>query len=340
MRTSSLMCGASTTRVKGTTHSTHPPHKIHSRIDYFLIPHSQLHAVKNSTIGLRTWSDHAPIMLTYALSDISTHKTPFWRLNESLLQRPEVLEEVNRELTGYFRTNTTADCTPGSVWEAHREVIRGIFIKHGAQIKRENGKQLELLLNKLHITASQHKNSPDPLVEAELNSTRSQINDLLGYRAKAALQRCRLTTYESGDKCGRILARAVKDLKMKTYIPHIKTITDTKVSLPRQIANSFKEYYETLYSLPSVPRAQSRMEAYVSSSQIPTLTPENIADLDSPITQEELTLALKSAKPDKAPGPDGLTLPYYKTLFSSLNTHMISFFNAIGPQTAFSNDTT
>lgn len=86
-------------------------------------------------------------------------------------------------------------------------------------------------------------------MEAELASLRNQINDLLGYKAKAALEKDSLIAYESGDKCGWILARAVKDIKMQTYISHIKTATDMKVSLAHQITNTFKEYYETLYNL-------------------------------------------------------------------------------------------
>lgn len=71
------------------------PHKVYTRIDYFLIPHSQLHAVRDSSIGSTILSDYAPISLTYALLDVTSTKTHFWKLNESLLQVPEILEEVN-----------------------------------------------------------------------------------------------------------------------------------------------------------------------------------------------------------------------------------------------------
>lgn len=262
----------------------------------------------------------------------------FWRLNESLLQKREILEEVNRELKFYFQTNTTADCSPGAVWEAHKVVIRGVFIKHGARIKEEAGKQLDSLLVKLHIAESQHKNSLSPLAEAELSSLRSQINDLLGYRAKAALQKCWLIAYESGD-CWRILARAVKDLKMQTYIPHIKMETATKVNLPHHIANTFRDYYKSLHNLPTSSGTQHLMEAYLSSSQIPTLSPESVAELEAPITSEELELALNSTKPGKALGPDGFTLQFYKTLLSSLSPHMITFFNEIGKTATFLSET-
>lgn len=107
------------------------PHKVYTIIDFFLIPHNRLHAVRETSIGSIKWSDHAPISLTYALSKVASRVTRLWRLNESLLQVP--LAEITRELTLYFQTNVTPDSDSGIVWEAHKAVIRGIFIKHSAR---------------------------------------------------------------------------------------------------------------------------------------------------------------------------------------------------------------
>lgn len=41
------------------------PHQVYSRINYFLIPHTQLHAIRDTSIGSITWTDHAPVMITY-----------------------------------------------------------------------------------------------------------------------------------------------------------------------------------------------------------------------------------------------------------------------------------
>lgn len=60
------------------------PHQTYSRIDYFLIPHRDLHAIKETNIGSITWSDHAPITLRYALPDLRSTQKPPWRLNEGL----------------------------------------------------------------------------------------------------------------------------------------------------------------------------------------------------------------------------------------------------------------
>lgn len=78
------------------------PHKVYSRIDFFLLPHDQLHLVETTTLGQITWSDHAPIHLTYTLSERPSPRSIFWRLNESLLQTLEVLGEVSKAIDSYF----------------------------------------------------------------------------------------------------------------------------------------------------------------------------------------------------------------------------------------------
>lgn len=121
-------------------------HQLYTRIDYFLIPHTQLHTVEQTSIGNRTWLDHAPIFLIYHLSDTPSPRHHFWRLNESLLQNPEVLTDMTRALNLYFQENDHPDCDPGILWEAHKVVLRGILISHGARIKKERNKQLSQLL--------------------------------------------------------------------------------------------------------------------------------------------------------------------------------------------------
>lgn len=121
------------------------PHQAYSRIDLFLIPQNQLHAVKGSAVESITWSAHAPVSMQYALADYFRGQRKPWRLNESLLQNPDVVADVTKEITRYFHTNTSADGR--LIWEAHKAVIRGVLIKHGARLKRQKTAQLTLLLD-------------------------------------------------------------------------------------------------------------------------------------------------------------------------------------------------
>lgn len=65
------------------------------------------------TIGKVTWSDHLPITLQYRLAEPSPSREWRWHLNESLLQDPEVLTDVARELTTYFQFNDIPESDPG-----------------------------------------------------------------------------------------------------------------------------------------------------------------------------------------------------------------------------------
>lgn len=81
--------------------------------------------IETPLIGSITWSDHVLLGLTYTLTDTSTAPNRSWRLNESLLQDQDELADVVKELGNYFHINATPDCAKGTVWEAHKAVIRG-----------------------------------------------------------------------------------------------------------------------------------------------------------------------------------------------------------------------
>lgn len=182
-------------------------------------------------------------MLTYALTENTTTRTKTWRLNESLLQDEEVLKDVSTELDNYFKTNTTPDSDPGIVWEAHKAVIRGVLIKHGARIKREHTRQITSLLHDLHLAEARHKHAQTATGESELLQLRTKITDLMQFRAKASLQVCRRVTYESGNKCGKLLANSLREQTMANYIPHITLPSGQKVSHPQKIASAFREFH-------------------------------------------------------------------------------------------------
>lgn len=126
--------------------------------------------------------------MRYALTDFYRGQRKPWRLNESLLQDPEILADITRDITNYFRTNTTSDSGTGLIWEAHKAVIRGTLIKHSARLKRLRMAQLTSLLDKLRALELSHKQSPTGPLKAELDTIRTQVTDLLTFEAKAALQ--------------------------------------------------------------------------------------------------------------------------------------------------------
>lgn len=57
-----------------------------------------------------------------------------------------VRDEVAEERHNYFQLNDMEGISPTVVWEAHRCVITGMLIRHGARLKKENETQVDALL--------------------------------------------------------------------------------------------------------------------------------------------------------------------------------------------------
>lgn len=223
------------------------------------------------------------------------------------------------------KTNTP-DSNPSFVWKAHKAVISGVLIKHGACIKRQRSIQLTLLLDDLHKAEARHKHAQTPAGEAELLLLRAKITDIMQFRAKAAIQVCRRMPYESRDKCGRLLANSLKEQALANYIPHIMTSSGQKTTFPRNIAREFKEFYASLYNLQKPASSQTQIENYLCKSGLPKLPAEASVLLDEPISIDEIKSvvgAIKLAQTDTRPN---ITRPCYHisgNTYTNFTTHWV-----------------
>lgn len=97
--------------------------------------------------------------------------------------------------------------------------------------------------------------------------------------------------------------------------------------MPTQIASEFQAYYSSLYNLQNRRTSDTQRRDYLTQSDTPKLSEETRAALEEPITLMELQGPIKDMKPGKAPGPDGFTLQYYRTLVPVLGPHLVKLFN-------------
>lgn len=71
------------------------------------------------------------------------------------------------------------------------------------------------------------------------------MTDLLKYEAKMSLQVGCKCTYESGNKCGKLLARALREQRQLSILG----ANGEKICLSKQIAEAFGDFYYSLYNL-------------------------------------------------------------------------------------------
>uniref|UniRef100_A0A8C5QG16 Reverse transcriptase domain-containing protein n=1 Tax=Leptobrachium leishanense TaxID=445787 RepID=A0A8C5QG16_9ANUR len=95
----------------------------------------------------------------------------------------------------------------------------------------------------------------------------------------------------------------------------------------------FRSHFHTLYNLdkttPPTSTLTHKIETYLQSHVKRKLSIANRQLIEAPITDEELRMAITDTPTGKAPGPDGLSLLYYKKLLETLIPQWLSAFNSL-----------
>lgn len=148
--------------------------------------------------------------------------------------------------------------------------------------------------------------------------------------------------YEHGNKCGRLLARTIQAAKTLSTIHHIRDKQGKLFSRNEDIAKQFETFYSKLYNLShdhpdlSTPHScTTQLQNFIAQFCPNLITTQQAEDLESPLSAEEINLAINQMKVWKSPGPDVLPLQYYKSFLDVLSPRMLTAFNTLAhPQTS------
>ena len=75
--------------------------------------------------------------------------TNIWRLNNTLLNNQQIIEEVKKEIKIYTETNENENTTTQNLWDSIKVVLRGRFIAIQAYLKKQEKNQINNLT--LHL---------------------------------------------------------------------------------------------------------------------------------------------------------------------------------------------
>ncbi|XP_018410174.1 PREDICTED: poly [ADP-ribose] polymerase 4-like [Nanorana parkeri] len=178
-------------------------------------------------------------------------------------------------------------------------------------------------------------------LDLSLEQKRSHLRSLLDLSALKYRESLRRSLYEHNDKCGRLLARSIRTLLTRTYVPKIQTKNGQVVHSTDQIAQEFQAYYAELYNIPA-PGASflildllEQAASYIAATPLPTLPAEAAALLGESFSLEEVTEAIGGLPSEKSPGPDGFTGAFYKHFRDPIAPLLLSAFNSISADCPF-----
>lgn len=292
------------------------PHALYSRIDYFFVFNWDLHRVNQCDIGPIALSDHSPIYINVCLD--RKPKATLWRLNPSILNRPETCEGLKVDIRTYLEQNDNSEVTPTILWDAMKAVMRGKIIATTSLLNKIRKKRLHDLETQLKQLQRIHSSNLDTRTKQEIRGIRNEIDEISTQEIQKKMLFTKQRYYETGGKSMKLLAYKLKKQQADNTIYKIRDPLSGAIECRiDKIQNSFEKFYKTLYSQPHIDNSL-QIDPFLASLDLPSVTEEQNDQLTAEITKEELDHAISKLKVNKSPGTDGFNSEWYKVLRKQL----------------------
>ena len=128
--------------------------------------------------------------------------------------------------------------------------------------------------------------------------------------AEYALLHIKQRYYIGGNKAGRMLANKLRAKTMQQGVSALRGLNGALLHSDADIAAEFGRFYADIYS--SLPVAEQDIACYLVGIPLPSLSPDEIEQLEADIRLEEVISAISRLQLGKAPGSVGFTPAFYK----------------------------
>ena len=217
----------------------------------------------------------------------------------------------------FLENNKTESTSPSLLWETLKAVIREDIISYSTHLARKNKQKQQELIDAILSVDREYSCSPNPELFAKRIKLQTDYDILSTDKAEHLLRRSKGTYYEYGDKASHLLALQLKRQSASNFISQIYDSSHSLITSPSEINSIFASYYSNLYQ--SEPPANNTILAnFLDNIDIPTIDPRIKEELEKPIMLEEFISCLKLIQNNKAPGPDGFPVDFYKKFSQQL----------------------
>ena len=137
-------------------------HGTFSRIDHILGHKSSLGNFKKNKISQVIFSDHSAVRLDLNYRNKIVKNSNIWRLNSTLLNNQQIIEEIKKEIKICIETNENENTTTQNLWDTVKAVLGGRFIAIQAYLKKQEKSQINNLT--LHLKQLEKEEMKNPRV--------------------------------------------------------------------------------------------------------------------------------------------------------------------------------
>ena len=298
---------------------------IFCRLDYWLISDKLNDLVKQVDIQASIKTDHSSIILE--LEDIKdTPKGPgFWKLNTSLLARPEYVEMISKELPNWLKDAEDLS-DKRAKWDWLKFKIKSCSIAYSKVISRvRKGREEELNL-KYQALLKIFQENPCETTRQEMEKVKSELEALYDEKVEGIIIRSRARWHEHGEKNSKYFLNLEKWNNIKKHIR--KLFVNGVISTdPFEILNTERRFYEKLYSKQNTNVNSDEANSFLNNPDLLRLPKELSESCEGEISLQECENILNTFQAGKTPGNDGIPVEFYRAFWPLLGKFMVDSFN-------------
>ena len=291
-----------------------PTPKLCRRLDYFLISNT----LQDMTVGCDATtsyrSDHAPIYLR--ISPVCQFKKgpSLWKYNANLGMNIQycqgvkgVIEKIKQE---------QQNISHQAKWEFIKYKIREFSISFSKKLAKEKREKME----NAEKIIFQYENSEDHNVTEEIYTlNKREYQNILDEKMNGQILRSKVQNYQFGEKSSKFfLSLEKRTAKLNTLTMVCKEDSDDILYSSGEINKEIKNYFSSLFKRKSS-RTKQECKQFLETKNFPKLNENHLEMLNTPITIEDLKMAIKNSQSGKSPGSDGLTREFYIVFWNDIS---------------------
>ena len=293
----------------------------YSRIDYWLTSRSLNSQIDKVFYCFAPFTDHSAINLVINTEQVKRGRGT-WKMNSDHLLHKE-FKQGFIEMWGKCQLKKECFSDINIWWDVGKKRIQAYAQKYALEYNAANRSKLREIEEKIDLLKK---------ANADYKNLQKEYEDIFANKVKGAQIRSRAQWWEEGEKSSKYFfglekRNSKEKAWTKIWDKNGQTLFGTKAIQARQV-----EFYKELYKSQNLSNNEKERDFFLGSldstdgSKTYKLSNESKELMDSDISIEEIRIALRKMNNNKSPGPDGISVEFYKLFWSIISKDLHEVF--------------
>ena len=278
-----------------------------SRIDRFYIQKNT--TVKNTDVAETPLSDHKLVHLDIEISSNQKRGKGRWCANTRIYQREDFREEIHK-ITETLKEDPTYQNDIISWWKNYKNHIKKSHIKFAKIQKKEILEQQQHLELNLKVAEINVRLDPyNSRYRTQYQNAKKILKNSILTKTREKMAKNRYNNFGPNYFRTKEFYRQFRQNQKKTHIEKLKDHEGQMVNTPQGLMNTAHRFYKDLYKKQNT--NDTKKQHFIDMVE-QCITQEQNIELNNPMADEEIKIAIRDTKIGRAPGLDGIPIDFYK----------------------------